>query len=56
MSLADRSWPLLRRLTGVHTHVYRLTNGVVGDEMADFLADQSSFADVANARDLGVKP
>jgi deazaflavin-dependent oxidoreductase (nitroreductase family) len=30
MSLADRSWPLLRRLTGVHTHVYRLTNGVVG--------------------------
>ena len=30
MSLADRSWPLLRRLMGVHTHVYRLTNGVVG--------------------------
>lgn len=30
MSLADRSWPLLRRLIGVHTHVYRLTNGVVG--------------------------
>jgi F420H(2)-dependent quinone reductase len=30
MSLADRSWPLLRRLMGVHAHVYRLTNGVVG--------------------------
>jgi deazaflavin-dependent oxidoreductase (nitroreductase family) len=30
MSLADRSWPLLRRLTGVHTQLYRLTNGVVG--------------------------
>jgi len=30
MSLADRSWPLLRQLTGVHVHVYRWTNGVVG--------------------------
>jgi deazaflavin-dependent oxidoreductase (nitroreductase family) len=30
MSLADRSWPLLRRLMGVHAQVYRLTNGVVG--------------------------
>ena len=30
MSLADRAWPLLRRLMGVHTHVYRLTDGVVG--------------------------
>src|SRR5947208_3591309 len=30
MSLADRSWPLLRRLMGVHAHVYRLTNGLVG--------------------------
>lgn len=30
MSLADRSWPLLRQLAGVHTHAYRLTNGVVG--------------------------
>jgi deazaflavin-dependent oxidoreductase (nitroreductase family) len=30
MSLADRSWPLLRQLTGVHTHVYRATKGVVG--------------------------
>jgi F420H(2)-dependent quinone reductase len=32
MSLADRSWPLLRRLTGVHVHVYRLTKGVVGHQ------------------------
>jgi F420H(2)-dependent quinone reductase len=33
MSLADRSWPLLRQLTGVHVHVYRLTNGVVGHRL-----------------------
>jgi deazaflavin-dependent oxidoreductase (nitroreductase family) len=30
MSLADRSWPVLRRLMGVHTQVYRLTNGMIG--------------------------
>lgn len=30
MSLADRSWPLLRRLMGLHTQAYRLTGGVVG--------------------------
>lgn len=30
MSLADRSWPLLRRLMGVHTQVYRLSNGIIG--------------------------
>jgi deazaflavin-dependent oxidoreductase (nitroreductase family) len=30
MSLVDRSWPLLRRLMGVHTQVYRLSNGVIG--------------------------
>jgi deazaflavin-dependent oxidoreductase (nitroreductase family) len=30
MSLADRSWPVLRRLMGVHTQVYRLSNGVIG--------------------------
>lgn len=30
MSLADRSWPALRRLVGLHTHVYRLSNGVIG--------------------------
>jgi F420H(2)-dependent quinone reductase len=30
MSLADRSWPVLRRLMGVHTQVYRLTNGRIG--------------------------
>jgi F420H(2)-dependent quinone reductase len=30
MSLADRSWPVLRRLTGAHTHLYRITNGVLG--------------------------
>jgi F420H(2)-dependent quinone reductase len=30
MWLADRSWPLLRRLMGVHAHVYRATNGAVG--------------------------
>ena len=30
MSLADRSWPVLRRLMGAHTHIYRLTNGMIG--------------------------
>ena len=30
MSLADRSWPILRRLGGLHTQVYRLSNGIVG--------------------------
>jgi deazaflavin-dependent oxidoreductase (nitroreductase family) len=30
MSLADRSWPVLRRLMGVHTQIYRLTNGRIG--------------------------
>jgi deazaflavin-dependent oxidoreductase (nitroreductase family) len=30
MGVADRSWPLLRRLMGVHTVVYRATGGVVG--------------------------
>jgi deazaflavin-dependent oxidoreductase (nitroreductase family) len=30
MSLADRSWPLLRRLMGFHTQAYRLTGGVIG--------------------------
>lgn len=30
MSLADRSWPLLRRLMGVHTRVYQLSNGLIG--------------------------
>ena len=30
MSLADRSWPVLRRLMGGHTLVYRATGGLVG--------------------------
>jgi deazaflavin-dependent oxidoreductase (nitroreductase family) len=30
MSLADRSWPLLRRMMGMHARVYRLTYGLVG--------------------------
>ena len=30
LSLADRSWPVLRRLMGLHTLVYRLTRGAVG--------------------------
>lgn len=32
MSLADRSWPVLRRLMGVHTQIYRLTNGMIGHQ------------------------
>jgi deazaflavin-dependent oxidoreductase (nitroreductase family) len=30
LDLADRSWPLLRRLMGVHTAVYKLSGGHVG--------------------------
>jgi deazaflavin-dependent oxidoreductase (nitroreductase family) len=30
LELADRSWPVLRRLMGVHTLLYRTTNGLVG--------------------------
>jgi deazaflavin-dependent oxidoreductase (nitroreductase family) len=30
LQLADRSWPVLRRLMGIHTIVYRATNGVLG--------------------------
>ncbi|HEY7836118.1 MAG TPA: nitroreductase family deazaflavin-dependent oxidoreductase [Solirubrobacteraceae bacterium] len=30
LDLADRTWPLLRRLMGGHTTVYRLTGGIIG--------------------------
>jgi deazaflavin-dependent oxidoreductase (nitroreductase family) len=30
LDLADRSWPVLRRLMGVHTALYRATGGLVG--------------------------
>src|ERR1700716_2716361 len=30
LGLADRSWPLLRRLMGGHAAVYRATNGLIG--------------------------
>jgi deazaflavin-dependent oxidoreductase (nitroreductase family) len=30
LDLADRSWPLLRRLMGGHTALYRATNGLIG--------------------------
>jgi F420H(2)-dependent quinone reductase len=30
LGLADRSWPILRRLMGAHTVVYRATGGLVG--------------------------
>jgi deazaflavin-dependent oxidoreductase (nitroreductase family) len=30
LSLADRSWPVLSRLMGAHTTLYRLTNGLIG--------------------------
>jgi deazaflavin-dependent oxidoreductase (nitroreductase family) len=30
MSAVDRSWPVLRRLMGLHTVAYRATRGVVG--------------------------
>lgn len=30
LSLADRSWPVLRHLMGGHATIYRLTNGLIG--------------------------
>jgi deazaflavin-dependent oxidoreductase (nitroreductase family) len=30
LDLVERSWPVLRRLMGGHTAIYRLTRGVVG--------------------------
>ena len=30
LDVADRSWPVLRRLIGSHTAVYRLSRGLVG--------------------------
>jgi F420H(2)-dependent quinone reductase len=30
MGLADRSWPLLRRLMGAHGLIYRATGGLIG--------------------------
>ncbi len=33
LDLADRTWPVLRRAMGVHTHVYRLTRGAVGHRL-----------------------
>ncbi len=30
MWLADRSWPVLRRLIGAHTQIYRLSYGLIG--------------------------
>jgi F420H(2)-dependent quinone reductase len=30
MSLVDRSWPVLRRLMGLHTQAYRLSRGLIG--------------------------
>jgi deazaflavin-dependent oxidoreductase (nitroreductase family) len=30
MPLVDRTWPVLRRLMGLHTHAYRLSHGLIG--------------------------
>jgi F420H(2)-dependent quinone reductase len=30
LSLADRNWPLLRRLMGGHTTIYRASHGLIG--------------------------
>jgi F420H(2)-dependent quinone reductase len=36
LDLADRSWPLLRRLMGGHATVYRATNGLIGHRFPGF--------------------
>ena len=30
LKLADRNWPLLRRVMGAHTALYRVSNGLIG--------------------------
>jgi F420H(2)-dependent quinone reductase len=34
--LVDRSWPVLRRLTGAHTALYRMTGGWIGHRPPGF--------------------
>jgi len=36
MALADRSWPMLRRLAGGHTWVYRVSRGAIGHQIPGF--------------------
>jgi deazaflavin-dependent oxidoreductase (nitroreductase family) len=36
LGLADRSWPVLRRLMGGHATVYRATNGLIGHRIPGF--------------------
>jgi deazaflavin-dependent oxidoreductase (nitroreductase family) len=36
MSLADRNWPLLRRMMAGHTAVYRATGGLIGHRVPGF--------------------
>ncbi len=36
LELADRSWPVLLRLVGGHTRIYRLTKGIVGHRVPGF--------------------
>jgi F420H(2)-dependent quinone reductase len=31
LNLADRSWPVLRRMMGGHAAIYRATNGMIGE-------------------------
>jgi deazaflavin-dependent oxidoreductase (nitroreductase family) len=38
LNLADRSWPVLRRLMGGHATVYRATNGLIGHRFPGFPA------------------
>jgi F420H(2)-dependent quinone reductase len=33
LNLADRSWPVLRRVMGGHTAIYRATNGIIGHRL-----------------------
>lgn len=33
LDLAERSWPILRRLMGAHTLIYRATGGVIGERI-----------------------
>ncbi|HWX96682.1 MAG TPA: nitroreductase family deazaflavin-dependent oxidoreductase [Solirubrobacteraceae bacterium] len=36
LDLADRSWPVLRRLMGGHAAIYRATNGLIGHRVPGF--------------------
>ena len=53
LKLADRSWPVLRRLMGGHAAVYRATNGLIGHRFPG--APPTLLLDAAGRQDVFVE-